>query len=353
MNDISNMEANNSLVIQTEIRREGLRFYDAEQAPFKIFGLKKEAGKFRRMPENIANRVSERVSMLHAHTAGGRLRFVTDSPYVAIKVQSAAVRYSHMPMTGTGGFDMYSEHDGHNFYEGTFIPNYNMENGYENVIDFQTKCRRVVTIFFPLFSEVNCLYIGLQNGAVLEAAPEYRMETPVVFYGSSITQGGCASRPGNTYQAILSRRFDFDYVNLGFTGGAHGEELMAEYISGLTMSMFVLDYDHNALTPKLLEETHGRMFWKVRERNPGLPILLMSRPKYCLTPEEEQRLRVVHNTYLSAKAMGDENVYFLSGPELMELAGDNGTVDNCHPSDSGYLSMSVVVGRVLEEIWKR
>jgi len=56
------------------------------------------------------------------------------------------------------------------------------------------------------------------------------------------------------------------------------------------------------------------------------------------------------HTYLEAKAAGDENVYFISGEKLMELVGDNGTVDNCHPTDSGFFSMACAVEEVLKEI---
>ncbi len=349
MKDISEIDKN--FVIETHIKREGLRMFDAEEAPFRIYGVWMESGKYRRMPEKLAANVSERVNWLHAHTAGGRVRFVTDSPYVAIKTEGSAVRYSHMALSGTAGFDIYSEYDGKQRYEGTCIPPYNIETGYESVIDFTVKCKRVVTIFLPLYSEIRKLYIGLKEGSVLEEAPDYRIETPVVYYGSSITQGGCCSRPGNSYQSILSRRFDCNYINLGFTGGAMGEDAITDYIKSLKMSVFVMDYDHNALTPQDLEATHGRMFSAVRETHPELPIIIMPRPKYYLNDEEILRSQITYNTYLSAKEAGDKNVYFISGRELMELVEDTGTVDNCHPTDSGYFSMANAVGRTLKKIW--
>lgn len=118
------------------------------------------------------------------------------------------------------------------------------------------------------------------------------------------------------------------------------------------MSVFVLDYDHNAPTTEHLEKTHNKMFKTIRAAQPKLPIIIMLRPKFYLTDEEKVRFEVVHNTYLEAKAVGDENVYFISGKKLMELVGDNGIVDNCHPTDSGFFSMACAVEEVLKEILK-
>lgn len=349
MKEIAEIDKN--LAIESWVKREGLRLYDVEEEPFRIYGVKKENGKFRRMPEEIASKISERVAWLHAHTAGGRVRFVTDSPYISIKTTCKPVQYSHMALSGIAGFDMYAEYDGKKRYEGTFLPPYHIEGGYENVIDFHVQAKRVVTIFFPLYSEVSKLYIGLKEGCVLEKAPDYAIETPVVYYGSSITQGGCCSRPANCYQGILSQRLDCNYINLGFTGGAMAEDLMTDYIKDLKMSVFVMDYDHNALTTQDLQETHSKMFWTIRKANKDLPIIIMPRPKYYLKEEEVVRSRIVHDTYLAAKEAGDEHVYFISGRELMELVEDIGTVDNCHPTDSGFFSMACAVEKKLREIW--
>ena len=133
------------------------------------------------------------------------------------------------------------------------------------MIDFDDRKEREITINFPLFTEVCELYIGLQKGCKLEPASEYTHQKPVVYYGSSITNGGCASRPGNTYQAVISRMLDCDFVNLGFNGNAKGEQEIADYIKGLDMSVFVYDYDHNAPTPEHLLDTHEKMFKAIKK----------------------------------------------------------------------------------------
>ena len=184
----------------------------------------------------------------------------------------------------------------------------------------------------------------------MEAPSPYAIETPVVFYGSSITQGGCASRPGTSYDAIACRRLNVNYHNLGFSGNARGEDAMANYIKGLSMSAFVYDYDHNAPTVEHLRATHERMFRTVREANPTLPILILQRPVFCQSAEEAERLAILTATYEHARAEGDENVYLITGRELMAQAENDGTVDGCHPNDLGFASMARAVGDRLAKI---
>ena len=89
---------------------------------------------------------------------------------------------------------------------------------------------KLVTLNFPCYGRLCELFVGLDEGATLNEAPEYKYVRPVVYYGSSITQGGCASRPGMSYEAIISRNFNYDYINLGFSGNAKAEDEMIEYI---------------------------------------------------------------------------------------------------------------------------
>ena len=128
------------------------------------------------------------------------------------------------------------------------------------MIRFDKKTEREITINFPLYSSVADLYIGLDETAVLKKSLGYKHKKPIVFYGSSITQGGCASRPGNAYESIISRALQTDYINLGFSGNAKAEDEIAQYIKDLDMSVFIYDYDHNAPNLKHLEDTHQRMF---------------------------------------------------------------------------------------------
>ncbi len=344
MKNISEIDTN--LKVKTSIQKDDIKFYNSRELPFIIYGLLWENGKFRRMPEDIAKAVSENVVFLHKNTSGGRIRFKTDSSYVAISaIMESIGKGPHFALAGVGGFDLYEG----NTYVRTFIPPLDMETGYESIIEFEDKKLRDITINFPLYSDVKELYIGLADNAIITEPSNYKNKKPVVYYGSSITQGGCASRPGMSYQNIISRRFNIDYINLGFSGSALAEDAMIEYIANLDMSVFVYDYDYNAPDTKHLQNTHEKMFKAVRKQNPDIPIIIMSRPKFVLTEEEEERRLIIEATYKNAVSSGDKNVYFIDGKMLMALCHGEGTVDNVHPTDFGFASIAKTVGDVIEE----
>ena len=183
----------------------------------------------------------------------------------------------------------------------------------------------------------------------LQKAKDYEVKTPMVFYGSSITQGGCASRPGTCYQAWLSRWFDADYINLGFSGSARGEDEIADYIAGLEMSAFIYDYDYNSPTYDTLVATHDKMLRRIRAAHPDLPIICASRPRFPLNPEETARRDLIHSNVERLRAEGDTMVSFVSGKELIAIGGMEGTVDFCHPTDLGFYSMAVRFAEELEK----
>lgn len=346
---ISEIDTNFS--VKAQISRDGMSFYNIDDAPFKIYGVFREGEKYRRLPEDIARSVSEGVHYLHANTAGGRVRFKTDSSKVSIIAKMDDVgKMSHFPLTGSSAFDLYvKDEDGYR-YVNTFVPPFDIVDGYEGTVELGERKMRDITINFPLYSNVDELLIGVEETASLTEGDSYKPFEPIVYYGSSITQGGCASRAGSSYEGILSRRFDRDYLNLGFSGSARAEDGMIEYIKGLSMSVFVLDYDHNAPSCEHLRATHEKLFKAVRETHPDIPIIILSRPKYFLDAEETERLSIIRETYENAVRAGDGNVYMLDGRQLMRLAGNEGTVDNCHPTDLGFASMAGALGELMEKI---
>ena len=230
------------------------------------------------------------------------------------------------------------------------MPPFNFDDGYEGIVDVPGKDMKDVLINFPLYSDVSELYVGLSESAKVEAPAPYSLEKPVVYYGSSVTQGGCASRAGTSYQGFISRELDIDYINLGFSGSAKAEKEMYEYISKLDMSVFVMDYDYNTTSAEELQATHERMFLAIREAQPELPIVILTLPKYTLPEWARVRRDIIRSTYERALARGDKNVYFIDGPTLMALCGDEGTVDTTHPTDFGFYSMASAVSKVLREI---
>ena len=344
MNRISEIDRN--FEIGSTLSHEGIKFYNCLDKPFCVYGVKKYDDRFRRMPKEVAKRVSEGVFALHDMTAGGRVRFKTDSKCVAISAKMENIsKMSHFAFSGSAGFDLYAD----DIYIKSYIPPINLTDGYEGMHIFEDVKMRDITINFPLYSGVVDLHIGLDEDAQILEASAYVNDKPVVYYGSSITQGGCASRPGTSYQSIISRRFNCDYLNLGFAGNAKAEDEIIEYIKGLDMSLFVYDYDHNAPDTEHLQRTHEKMFKAIREEHKDIPIIMMSRPKNILDKSEIVRREIIEKTYNNALSTGDKNVYFIDGKKLTELCGNEGTVDNCHPTDFGFASMAKALGDVIEK----
>ena len=181
----------------------------------------------------------------------------------------------------------------------------------------------------------------------------YKYPEQVVFYGSSITQGLAASHAGRTYVDQVCRALDTEYLNLGFSGSARGEDSIREYIASLPMSAFVLDYDHNAPSLDHLRATHEPLYRAVRKAHPDIPILIMNRPDfYDWLDDDHERRAIVRATYEKALAEGDERVWFIDGESFFGegIARFDYTVDGCHPNDAGFDRMAAVVLPVLCEM---
>lgn len=347
--------------IETSIKRDGLRFFNAETSPFAVYGVFREDGMYRRIPAVVAKKVNDGVFSLHAHTAGGRIRFITDSPYVAVKVFYGSVgRMPHFTLVGSAGLDMYVRESGKEIYSGSFMPPYDVKDSFEQLIEFKSEMRgeaekklREITVNMPTYSEVKEIYIGLDENSVIAPPSEYINKEPIVYYGHSITQGGCVSRPGYVYSSILSRRFHCDFINLGFSGSARGEIEIAEYIAGLNMKMLVYDYDYNAPSPEHLRQTHGRMFEIIRKAQPNLPIIMLTTtPKLIYAGSKDERIAAVYATYQQAISNHDKNVYFLNGSTVCdESDGPVGaTVEGSHLNDIGFQCLANALAEVMEPL---
>lgn len=335
---------------ETVIKKDGLAFYHPDEFPMKLFGLMKDERGYHRMNPEVAARVNPGVAGLNYNTAGGMVRFATDSSRVAvIAKRSTTYDPDHMTYCLIAGFDMYADGE----YVSTFRPNVNRsgEQSFESCISFPDgmKKMREITVNFPAYGPVSELLVGVEEDAALQSAAEYTVSKPIVFYGSSITQGGCASRPGLVHSACLSRWLDANIINLGFSGNAKGEREMAEYIAGLDMSCLVMEYDHNAPNPEHLRATHEPFYKIIREAHPDLPIIMATRPQFKSWGERDKRLEVVKSTYEKAVAAGDKKVWFSQTPDSLIPIGNEGTVDNCHPNDLGFWHMAKGLLPILKE----
>lgn len=339
--DVTKFDKN--LKVKNQIDRDDVMWLDAAQEPFVIYGAS-SCNPYVRIPEDVAEQVSDIILYPNTHTAGVRARFRTDSPYIAIHVEwNAQTKFPHMPSIGTSGFDLYMVNNGCQFFvDPAFMPPFeDSPNGYESIAFVHGEMQDYV-LNFPLYNDVKKLYIGVQKDSHFEKPGTYFNQKPVVFYGSSITQGGCASRPGTCYQNVLSRRLNMDYINLGFSGCAQGEAAMMEYIAGLDMSVFVCDYDHNAPNAEHLAQTHYRLYEKIRQAHPQLPYVMISKPDFYhhyveMSAGNVARRNVIQQSFHRAIAAGDTNVYYIDGASIFNGEDDDScTVDGCHPNDLGF-----------------
>lgn len=337
--------------VETEVGEADVCFHDVRKKPFSIYGLYNPCGEpeFKRLPDALGTAVNDGVRALYTNTAGGRIRFSTDSRYVALHavMPGGFQRFSHMPLTGGSGLDLFIDDPttGQSRFCRTFIPPLKATDGFVGKVVFPNRVMRHFTLCMPSYNNLKDLYIGLQKDAHLGEGMPYANLPPIVFYGSSITQGGCASRPGNAYVNVISRRLNRDVINLGFSGSGKGEDNIVDYMAGLSMSVFVSDYDHNAPDAQHLLATHLKMYQKIRAAHPDIPYIMISKPDFnnaqtSLTGNIDCR-NVIIDTYRYAYEYGDKNVYFIDGESL--FCGpyeDMCTVDGTHPNDLGFALMA-------------
>lgn len=310
-------------------------------------------GTFCRMdPEILPGIPSEGVRALAWHTAGAIVRFRVCGGRFAVRMR---LRFGdtmqHMPRSGSSGLDVYCGIGTERVFCAAMRPESTDSVMVEGEVMLPSGEEEVL-IHLPLYDGVESLQLGFPEGCIPQKPAPYRVEPPVVFYGSSITQGGCASRPGNCYPAMVSRMLDCAVWNLGFSGNAKGEPEMAQYIAGMQMSALVYDYDHNAPDSAHLARTHFPFLMTILEKQPKLPVVLVSRPDFFHgNPEENRRCRaIIMQSYLKAREAG-YRVEFVDGSALFSgpMAGDC-TVDGCHPNDLGFYRMAMGIAPILRRI---
>jgi hypothetical protein len=329
-----------------------LDFYDVTCAPFVLSGFAwfEEERAFCRLPQAALPKANDGVRGLAWNTAGGQVRFRTDSTVIAIIAElCSGSDMNHMPRSGSSGFDLFLGIGRQKRFIGFAIPDAGSTR-VEGLLAWEDLLRdgqsvgtlRDFSLNFPLYNGVNRVSVGLAPGYRILPPSPLAVSKPIWFYGSSITQGGCASRPGNAYTNHVARWLDADHVNWGFSGSARGEPMMAELIASRPMSVFVMDYDHNAPTVDHLRQTHEPFFQIIRRARPDTPVVFVTRPDYDPgNADHDARREIVRATYEAARRRGDKRVFFVDGSTLFEDADrDACAVDRCHPNDLGFYRMA-------------
>ena len=337
----------------------GIVWYNPQKNPFQLIGFEwiKQENIYRRLPAHPQWELSKGVEGLANHTAGGEVRFKTDSKRILIKVElrEKSGMY-HMPSTGQSGFDLYMDSDGENRYIKTSRFSVDSTRFEVELFNTDKKEMRSFTLNFPLYNGVNSLEIGFDKGAAVEAPNPFKMKGKFVIYGTSITQGGCVCRPGMAYSNIMSRKLDVQFVNLGFSGSGKGEPALAHLINQISDVRFIiLDYEANASST--IKNTLENFVDILREKNPETPILIMSKIRYARErkgTENYERLisnrNFQQNLVKKKKEAGDNYIFFLDGSKVLGNQYYECAVDGVHPSDLGSQIIANELTKKIREI---
>jgi len=305
-------------------------------------------GEWFRLPVRLKDSLPKEVWSLGQSPSGGRIRFRTDSNRVAIRLEyGSPPSMANMHAFGQTGVDLYVD----GIYRATAVAGKDAKAGQPSEFTYfevqgGPRLEREMALYLPLYKPVKVLAIGVEKDARLSRTRPFGIAKPVVFYGTSITQGGCASRPGMSYQAILGRMLNLDFVNLGFSGNGKGEPEVARMTAGIDGSCFVLDFAQNNKTVESLREVYDAFIGTLREKHPGTPILAItpissSSERLGAAGERLEAMREhIRKVVARRIADGDRRLQLVEGTDLLGPDRLDGLVDGSHPNDLGFQWMA-------------
>jgi len=310
-------------------------------------------GAYHRLPDAAKGKVPDSVWRLGSHTAGLVVHFETDSQQIALQwmLTSSSLSMPHMPATGVSGIDLYrKDENGRWFYVLNARP-----TGKENAATINTgnasPQMRQYMIYLPLYNGVESLKIGVSEGSKFAQTAKSKTK-PIVYYGTSIAQGACASRPGMAFTAILQRRLDRDIVNLGFSGSGKMEPEVADLIARIDASVFVIDclWNLSGTDSDVIAQRVVNLAQTLRKAHPDTPILFVEQSSFKgpfpTRPTIAQRKGIDE-----LRRRGVQNIHTVPGDDLVGKDGD-GTVDGCHPNDLGMARHADVLEPILRSLIK-
>jgi len=348
-----------SLLAQnTSFLNDEIDWYNAKDIGVEGKGWTDTKRYFDRLPSKAEGVVRKPVWDLSRHSAGISLRFVTDSPniYVRYKLHLERLSMFHMPATGVSGLDLYAE-DGEGIERWVSVVGPKKQNIDTSIAKELAPGTRTYTMYLPLYNGVDVMEIGIKNGNFFKPLVP-RKEKAILFYGTSIMQGACASRPGLAIPSILGRRLKRPTINLGFSGNGRMEAEVASLLAELDPCAFVIDCLPNMNETSVSERTIP-LVKKLREAHKKTPILLVEDRSFTNTPFFPS-LKTHHNKSRSAlkKAFaklndtGVGNLYYLDGDNLLGEDGEAAT-DGSHPNDLGMVRYADAYEPVLKSMLKQ
>lgn len=315
-----------------------------------------------RFPARAENLVRKEVWRLSRNGAGLKLRFKSDAKSITVryKVEGRNFAMNHFPATGVSGVDLYSlNKDGSwAWATGKYKFGDTITYTYQN-LDLESKnypAGREFHLYLPLYNNVSWLEVGVPDKNSFEVL-QPRKEKPIVVYGTSIAQGGCASRPGMAWTSILERDLHIPLVNLGFSGNGRLEKEVTDLLLEIDARVFVLDCLPNlgAFEPSEVEARILATVRSIRKKYPQTPIVLTQHSGFtenrmdASTRETVERINGVSKVASKKlSAEGIKNLHMLPHKEVS--MGTDGTVDGIHPSDLGMMIYAKAYGKLIGSI---
>jgi lysophospholipase L1-like esterase len=324
---------------------DGLRWFDIRHLGMEGHGWGEQELPFHRFPGRAQALIPPPVWELSRHSAGLAVRFVTASPTLAArwKLRFDGLAMPHMPATGVSGLDLYVRHEGVWKWTATGIPRAK-ENSQTLLADLAPRAEREYRLYLPLYNGCESVEVGvLENETIAKAPPA--AGKPICYYGTSITQGGCASRPGMAYTAIAARRLDRPHYNFGFSGNGRMEPAVVELLAELDPSVYVLDAFPN-MTVDQIRERLAPCIRLLRKAHPVTPIVVMENVLYTshtlvtsFRAAYEGRNRAAREVCEALHNEGVTRLTVVPG-EILYGADQEATVDGSHATDLGFMRMA-------------
>jgi hypothetical protein len=297
---------------------------------------------FDRFPAAAEKTVPPAVWDLSRESAGMAVRFQTDAPTIRVRMRLSKEKLAapHMPATGASGLDLYAR-DPAGRWRWVAAARPEKQEFEAELIAGLPPGRREYLAYLPLYNGVESLAIGVPAGAAFKGlAP--RRGKPIVFYGTSITHGACASRPGMAHVAILGRRLDRPVANLGFSGNGKMDTAVGDLLARVDAACYVIDCLPN-MDAKLVAERCVPLVKQLRAARPTTPIVLVEDRRFTnewILPAKQALHAANHAALRQAfeglQRDGVGGLFYLPGDGLL---GDDGeaTVDSSHPTDLGFV----------------
>ncbi|MBI5817381.1 MAG: SGNH/GDSL hydrolase family protein [Verrucomicrobia bacterium] len=309
---------------------------------------------FDRLPAAAEGKVTPAVWSLSRDSAGMMVRFKTDATaiWAHYVLRSERVAMTHMPATGVSGVDLYAR-DERGKWRWVNVTKPDKKEVRQAIQADLKPGLREYAAYLPLYNGVESLEIGVTKGAKFEGLPP-RAAKPIVFYGTSITHGACASRPGMVHTAILGRRFDQPVVNIGFSGNGRMDAAVGELLCKIDAAAYVIDCSPN-MGPADVRKKCPPLVKMLRAARPQTPIVLVEDRPFTnswIRPDRQkfhaENHAALRESYEALKKEGVANLFYIPGDLLL---GDDaeGATDGSHPSDLGFVRQSDVFEPVLRK----